>query len=76
MEFAKCIEPMYRGPTVNWVDVDSTKIYAQPKFSDKCLASDYSQKYGFDNDADFNYVKEELKKIGCKLKEVINTKIS
>ena len=70
MEFASHIDPMYRGPTVNWVDVDKTKIYAQPKFSDKCTANNYSRKYGFSNDPDFDYIKEELKKMGRKPKEV------
>ena len=70
MEFASCIDPMYRGPTVNWVDVDKSKIYTWPKFSDKCTTSDYSQKYGFSNDPDFDYVKAELKKMARKPKEV------
>ena len=70
MEFTSCIDPMYQRPTINWVDVDKTKLYAQPKFSDKCTANDYSRKYGFNNDPDFDYIKVELKKMGRKLKEV------
>ena len=68
MEFMSCIDPVYRGPTVNWVDVDKRKIYARPKFLSKCIVSDYSQKYGFSNDPDFDYVKAELKKMGRKPK--------
>ena len=70
MEFASCINPMYRGPTVNWVEVDKSKIYAWPKFLDKCTANDYSRKYGFSNNPDFECIKEELKKMGRKPKEV------
>ena len=70
MEFASHIDPMYRGPTVNWVEVDKSKIYAWPKFSDKCTANNYSRKYGFSTDPDFEYIKEELKKMGRKPKEV------
>ena len=70
MEFASHIDPMCRGPTINWVEVDKSKIYALPKFSDKCTANKYSRKYGFSNDPDFEYIKEELKKMGRKPKEV------
>ena len=70
MEFASRIDPMYRGPTVNWVEVDKCKIYTQPKFSDKCTTNNYSRKYGFSNDPDFDYIKAELKKMGWKPKEV------
>ena len=73
MEFASHIDPMYRGPTVNWVDVDKMKIYSHPKFSDKCTASDYSSKYGYSSDLDFDYIKAELNKMGRKPKEVTNT---
>ena len=72
MEFALQIDPMYRGPTVNWVDVDKSKLYSHPKFLDKCMANDYSRKYGFSNDPDFDYIKAELKKMGIKPKEVTN----
>ena len=70
MEFASHIDLMYSGPTTNWVDVDKTKLYSQPKFSDKCTTNDYSRKYGFNNDPDFDNIKAELKKMGRKLKEV------
>ena len=33
MEFTLWTDPMYRGPTVNWVDVDKSKLYSHPKFS-------------------------------------------
>ena len=72
MEFTSWIDPMYRGPTVNWVDVDKSKLYLCPKFSDQCMANDYSRKYGFSNDPDFDYIKAELKKMGRKPKEVRN----
>ena len=72
MEFALQIDPMYRGPTVNWVDVDKSKLYLHPKFSDKCIANDYSRKYGFSNDPDIDYIKAELKKMGRKPKDVRN----
>ena len=72
MEFALHIDPIYRGPTVNWVDVNNTKVYFHPKFSDKCTASDYSRKYSFTSDPDFDYIKAELKKMGRKPKEVTN----
>ena len=64
MELASQIDPMYRRPTVNWVDVDKTKLYSWPKFSDKCTASDYNRKYRFSSDPDFDYIKVELKKWG------------
>ena len=70
MEFTSHIDPMSRGPTINWVDVDKSKLYSRPKFSDKCQANDYSRKYGLNNDPDFDYIKVELKKMGRKLKEV------
>ena len=72
MEFTSWIDPMYRGPTVNWVDVDKTKLYSCPKFSGKCTASDYSRKYRFSSDPDFDYIKAKLKKMGRKPKEVTN----
>ena len=72
MEFAKRIDPKYRGPTVNWADVDKTKLYSRPKFSDKCTANQYTQKYGFSSDADFDYVKAEVEKFGRKPMEVTN----
>ena len=75
MEFAKWIDPLYQGETVNWLKVDKSKLYSQPKFSDKSTANDYSRKYGFTNDPDFDYVKSELKKMGRKPKEV-NLKIN
>ena len=61
MGFTSWIDPMYRGPTVNWVDVDKSKLYSNLKFSDKCIANDYSRKYGFSNNADFDYIKAKLK---------------
>ena len=70
MEFTSCIDLMYQGPTINWVDVDKSKLYSWPKFSNKCTANDYSRKYGFNNDPDFDYIRAELKKMGRKLKEV------
>ena len=76
MEFASCIDPMYRGPTVNWLEVDKSKIYTWPKFLDKCTANDYSRKYGFSSDPDFDYIKAELKKMGRKPKEVTNVQKS
>ena len=70
MEFAKRINPMYQGPAVIWLEVDKSKLYSWPKFSDKCTANDYSHKYGFTNDPDFDYMKTKLKKMGRKPKEV------
>ena len=72
MEFTSWIDPMDRGPTVNWVDVDNSKLHSCPKFSDKCTANDYSRKYRFSNDPDFDYIKAKLKKIEGKPKKVTN----
>ena len=50
MDFTSQNDPMYRGLTVNWVDVDKSKLYSHPKFPDKCTANDYNRKYGFNNE--------------------------
>ena len=72
MEFTSQVEPLYRGLTVNWVDVAKSKLYSHPKFLDKCMPNNYSRKYGFSNDPDFDYIKAELKTMGRKSKEVRN----
>ena len=40
------------------------------------MANDYSRKYGFSNNPDFDYIMAELKKIGRKPKEVKNVQKS
>ena len=57
MEFMKRTDPMYWGPTINWAEVDKTKFYLGPKFSDKCMMNKYARKYGFTSDTDFDYIK-------------------
>ena len=75
MEFTTRIDPVYRGPTINWLEQDKSKIYAQPKFSDRCTANEYTRKYGFTSDTDFKYIKAEIKKLGQTPMEVKNHKI-
>ena len=72
MEFANRIDLKYCGPTVNWAEVDKTKLYLRPTFSDKCMANQYTQKYEFTSDADFDYVKAEVQKFGRKPMEGTN----
>ena len=72
MEYAKRIHPKYQGDTINWVEVDKSKIYFCPKFTDMTRSKEYAQRFGFQNDPDFDYVKGHVDQMGRKPVPVTN----
>ena len=76
MEYAKRIHPKFQGDTINWVEVDKSKIYSRPKFTDMTRSKEYAQRFGFQNDPDFDYVKGHVDQMGRKPVPVTNLLLS
>ena len=61
----------YRGEIINWSEVDQSKGYSQPFYTDQSTVKDDAQKFLMSSDDHYNIVKKHLAAFNCEAMEVI-----
>ena len=59
-EFAKKLDPIFKGEVKDWKECHPDYLYKTPFYSDDTNVTDEAQKYLMGSVDDFNYVKRKL----------------